>query len=896
MFAAGQLQALHGRHRVQAGADVLPPADRWWTVDLYLDDIGGELRTSLVEEYANQKKPTDGQIYRKIRQYEGEANEAFRERWFVRLSPSNQDRLDQLDNKRNRRLRRAFDRLLSIPGLWPHGMRISMLHRLIATGCVEEMITYLDHIEDFWSSLVASEPGSMKKIDLDTVDALQLLAPGKSRNDAKTARGRILGGQAFAKFSDEERRTIWSRMENFDGLVPSLYTFFEDFKYLESCAHCVRRLFGPSTDSVWATMSSMFIPSSEEEESVVQTSESAFRRERATATEGLDKGYLQVWLYAMRHYPLMPPDPKKDDNLLAKPARAKADERAIYEMAELADRLGFKSPEIEAIIDSSPDHQIAREALLQARKPNRFRYNAQQFDTLVSQIVDCFAAAVPDQPEVDHDLLADSTVKPRARCGIPQMGAHKQDSPLIFLDHLHADGIEVADTITTFFVRRCVYFAFFGKSARPGPTDYNQTGETGGDTPWSPMFVGEDGPSSNHGSASHAAEPSGLPPQEQRGMQVQQDEVRQDRVRQTLHRQQVSRAGRERQVLKKRRKRKVHRRLRPTNEDGPELMEYEWLSTEHSDQDMSDQGRSSPKLPDAGLEITPWVPPNESPRLERRASTSLHSTHGPIVSQGEDTNSQCTRISREAVPLERDSVDTPTIEAPNQDGGPQEQTQIDQPPSSEPREGEPLRGNPGGQQQDLDAYINQLMRAQEEQERLEEELERERLEDELGIQEQPGLSTRDDEGNLFSPTPTGDAGHTRVAGLLLPPGQIEISFWTFEREQWRRSDCFQVDPSDPSPVERAARKYTWKNYSLYDQNLQSLSPAQCYRAATIDGNNKIFVISEYEEQKLAAEGRFTKGRQLLLLAGEVTEASRTRSQVESEPNSPKRHRSRSPSL
>lgn len=100
-------------------------------------DIGEELRTSLIEEYANQKKPTDGQIYRKIRQYEGEDNESFRQRWFVRLSPSNQDRLDQLDNKRNRRLRRAFDRLLPIPGLWPHGMRISMLHRLIATSCID---------------------------------------------------------------------------------------------------------------------------------------------------------------------------------------------------------------------------------------------------------------------------------------------------------------------------------------------------------------------------------------------------------------------------------------------------------------------------------------------------------------------------------------------------------------------------------------------------------------------------------------------------------------------------------------------------------------------------------------------------------------------------------------
>lgn len=38
-FATGHLRALHGRHRVQAGAEVLPPADRWWMVDLYLDGM-----------------------------------------------------------------------------------------------------------------------------------------------------------------------------------------------------------------------------------------------------------------------------------------------------------------------------------------------------------------------------------------------------------------------------------------------------------------------------------------------------------------------------------------------------------------------------------------------------------------------------------------------------------------------------------------------------------------------------------------------------------------------------------------------------------------------------------------------------------------------------------------
>lgn len=317
----------------------------------------------------------------------------------------------------------------------------------------------------------------MKKIDLDTIDALQLLAPGKSHTDAKKACGLILSGQAFAEFSDEERRTIWNRMKAFDGLIPSLYTFFEDFKYLESCVHCVKRLFGPLTKSVWETMRSMFIPfsDSEAEESVIQTSESTFRRQRATDVERLDTGYLQVWLYAMRHYPLMPLDPKNDDDLLAKPARAKADERAIYEMAELARRLGFKSPKMDALIDGSPDHQIARAALLQARKPNRFRYDAQQFEILVSRIADCFAEAVPDQPNMVHDLLADSTVKPRARRGMPQTRTHKQDSPMLFLDRLHADDAGVADTITSYFVRRCVYFAFFGKPARPGPTGNDET-------------------------------------------------------------------------------------------------------------------------------------------------------------------------------------------------------------------------------------------------------------------------------------------------------------------------------------------------------------------------------------------------------------------------------------
>lgn len=36
-FPRGQLIGLHGRHRLYAGAKVLAPTERWWTVDIYLD-------------------------------------------------------------------------------------------------------------------------------------------------------------------------------------------------------------------------------------------------------------------------------------------------------------------------------------------------------------------------------------------------------------------------------------------------------------------------------------------------------------------------------------------------------------------------------------------------------------------------------------------------------------------------------------------------------------------------------------------------------------------------------------------------------------------------------------------------------------------------------------------
>ncbi|KAJ6018563.1 hypothetical protein N7522_002027 [Penicillium canescens] len=926
-FLEGQLLGLHGRHRVQAGAEVLPPADRWWTVDLYSDDIGAELRASLVEEYANERKPTDGEIYRKIRQYEGDYDETFRERWFVRLSRSNQERLDQLDNKKNRRTRGAFDRLLTIPGLWPGGMRISVVHRLIASGCVEETVTYLHHIWDFWSSLVASDHASLKRIDQNTVELLQLLAPGKSRTDGQTACGMILSGQAFAEFSDEERRIIWSRMQNFDSMIPSLYTFFEDFKYLEACAHCVKRLCGPIDMSIWRTMSSIFNPPSEEgtapsgaADSLIQTSESTFRRQPATDMERLETGYLQIWLYAMRHYTLMPPDPKSDDELLAKSTRAKPDERAIYEMAELAQQLGFQSTEIDTLIKSSPDHQIARSALLQARKPKRYRYDSQDFDLLVNQIVSCFAKAVSVRPEQPQGLLADSAMKLKTRSGEPQTRTHKQGGPLLFLDRLHTD-VEVADNVTSFFVRRCVYFAFFGKSARIATSHVNQSEDIGpdqgmGEMPPSPMFVEEDDPP-----VTHTPAPDPHPPHGKQG-------ETQERTAEVI----VGQGGSEsQQPLRTDQKEHARRRRlkfqirpavsRPEGDMHQEPMELELPEVNH-DQVMLDRSRSPE-------ESSISVGPQSQPEPVEPATVITQSSHVSAVPDVDDSRSDCTRVSLDAVPLVEDQEEQTMVEEADKDDAPDDQTRVDGNVRRVSPEPEASNSSVNSQppQENLDEFLASLRRAQEEQEQLEERLENERLNEEFDLPGQPPdetsrLEDRQDPSSSSSenlqeesatrevlaaasetttdeapaehvhpgsPDPVVDhpppppvvedlRAHTpsaadhmpsKTAEDRVPQNHIEVQLWSLERGEWRRSDRLHIDPSNPSLMERVAQKCLWKNYSLYDKDLHNLRPAQCYRAATADGSNALFVVSEHEEKKLADEGRLVKEKNLLWMASRV---------------------------
>ncbi|PIG80619.1 hypothetical protein AARAC_007638, partial [Aspergillus arachidicola] len=289
-----------------------------------------------------------------------------------------------------------------------------------------ELIHYLTYVKNFWATLVNHDRTRMALIDLHSVDTLQLYAPRASKVDRKTVKGKILGGEVFSNFSRSERAGIWEKIrthEMCDGIIPSLHTFFRDIFYLELFANAVKRLL--SISSLQRILSNPDIGD--------------FFPTTAWIYERISSGYRQIWMYAMRHYPDMAKDLQRGPkaNPMRAKARATADESVIHGMATLAKQLGFRTPPIRAILRQSPDHQIARAALLKARKPDHYHYDHETFESLVEQIADYSALAIPNEA-APVARITGRAIQLKERCGVPHEQTQQLDRPHIFFDTLHS--------------------------------------------------------------------------------------------------------------------------------------------------------------------------------------------------------------------------------------------------------------------------------------------------------------------------------------------------------------------------------------------------------------------------------------------------------------------------
>lgn len=294
------------------------------------------------------------------------------------------------------------------------------------------MLHYLDYIRRFWTQLVEYDKYKMQKIDHLTVKTLELKAPGASTSDAVLLFHQMQSGEIFKAFDLDYRLKIWARLQAAEGLIPTLWTFFEDFKYLQACANCVRRLITvPFRGTLYTAMNQSFSETSQKSECQAL---SLIHDENNTQRQ-MNVHYRKVFLYAMRNLRELLPGStrielkqKEKKQLTMK----EPDVCILYGLADIAERLGFRSPEIIAI-KAKFSSQAHAEISIQTPK---------------------------NKPTFVVDGSGESLER---RCACPFILAYEQSKDFLTLDNMEVIDKSRGSSIHPVFVRRSVYLAYFGK-------------------------------------------------------------------------------------------------------------------------------------------------------------------------------------------------------------------------------------------------------------------------------------------------------------------------------------------------------------------------------------------------------------------------------------------------
>lgn len=316
-------------------------------------------------------------------------------------------------------------------------------------------------------------------MDWDSVKLLQLRAPNASRKDNQEIRENMGRGKLFPLLKDERiRGVILHNILATKRIIPSLFTFFEDLKYLEPLANSMKKLIEPmkrsAKTSVYREFQRIFtIPAtqpigSHDELVELQLSEGEFGSSHGSLRQKMEFGYRQLWMYAMRHFPDLVSSPPLKENGQPKPLVKEVDHGTLIRFADLAYRFGFDSPEIRKIRSENPNYQIAL-AFLQRTKPTEFYlYDQSTLESnakLISNILGTFPTRnnrEPQNPKVIGQYLGVDYLN--RRCGRPFEFDYERDKNDLFITQINTDptGGQDNEEISSFFVKASFYLAFFG--------------------------------------------------------------------------------------------------------------------------------------------------------------------------------------------------------------------------------------------------------------------------------------------------------------------------------------------------------------------------------------------------------------------------------------------------
>lgn len=260
-------------------------------------------------------------------------------------------------------------------------------------------------------------------------------------------------GHIFVAFDQEERESIKHNILSIDYVIPSLSTFFQDVHLLEICAASMRHIVTPNHKmTIRETLRCNFEPI------IIAHS----------PIDGLDASFdlamERLWVYLVGAFQRMPPpNLGTAGNLLAGYLVKKPDVGVLSAVARYAQKLGFKTPEIERLSQLTVD--IEYPVNLKAK-------NQSQLANLVSQNPNLAAFLIAGHVKKSSSRSAAKSPASYARVLRQRRGRPKHDLYQEDIEYLMMELIRFnfgalhmkSQSISSFQILRSQCLSFFSHS------------------------------------------------------------------------------------------------------------------------------------------------------------------------------------------------------------------------------------------------------------------------------------------------------------------------------------------------------------------------------------------------------------------------------------------------
>lgn len=321
---------------------------------------------------------------------------------------------------------------------------------------VQELLAYLDHVTVTWTSITANI--NMRDVaDAISVEELQSLAPNHSTVDAKSISDMMSTNKIFASVVDaSERAKILANLKSVRFMIPSLFTFFEDLKYLEPCAKVLKALLPPrSKQSVTRGLMGSYF---RQEKLLVEHANNDVRVHNVSASETASAfGRQQLWLFAFRNFPLMTNFTTRKVLDKDKPAAVEPSPCVWQDFAKLASLIGFKTPLIDELCSQDSTKLIVTQLF------ERFTDPGSVDDSNAADKISAILRALNRrrEPVGQPTFTSCGQLSIHGRCGRPFEDDHRADKSCLYLPQMYRIP-STGENITTFYRKWNMFRVFMG--------------------------------------------------------------------------------------------------------------------------------------------------------------------------------------------------------------------------------------------------------------------------------------------------------------------------------------------------------------------------------------------------------------------------------------------------